>query len=267
MIKGKNEWHTPFMKGLLFNIQKFSLHDGPGIRTVVFFQGCPLACKWCSNPESQRTEPALRGDGPGSRLYSDSRLYSIEETLQICLQDRLFYEESGGGVTLSGGEALTQSAFAAALLDGLRAEHIHTALETSGYARPAVFTEIAARADMLLFDIKHYDDRRHVEGTGVHNGPILANLKAALDTNKKVIVRLPVIPAYNNSPEDARAFAALLTGMGIRQAQLLPFHQFGEKKYDLLNIPYTLRGVPQLHREDVEGFQAIIAQAGIECFF
>ena len=245
----------------MFNIQKFSLHDGPGIRTVVFFKGCSLSCKWCSNPESQRADPCLLGE------TLDSRLYSIQETLQTCLQDRPFYEESGGGVTLSGGEVLAQSAFAAALLDALRAEHIHTAIETSGYARPAVFAELAMRTDMLLFDIKHYDDRRHAEGTGVHNGPILANLKAALALNRNVLVRLPVIPGYNDSPEDARGFAALLTGMGIRRAQLLPFHQFGEKKYDLLNIPYTLRGVPQLHREDIDTFRAIAADAGIECFF
>ncbi|MDR1469570.1 MAG: glycyl-radical enzyme activating protein [Spirochaetaceae bacterium] len=248
------------MNGLLFNMQKFSLHDGPGIRTVVFFKGCPLCCAWCSNPESQRADPLLLGDGP------DSRFYSLEETVAICLQDRPFYEESGGGVTLSGGEVLTQSAFAATLLDALRAEHIHTAIETSGYAQTAVFAGLATQADMILFDIKHYDDRRHVAGTGVHNGPILANLKAALALNKNVLVRLPVIPGYNDSPEDARGFAALLTEMGVRRAQLLPFHQFGEKKYELLNIPYALRGLPPLHQEDVEEFSAIIAHAGIDCF-
>jgi pyruvate formate lyase activating enzyme len=247
--------------GLLFNIQKFSLHDGPGIRTVVFFKGCPLSCKWCSNPESQRPEPCLMGGIP------DSRPYCIEETLEICLQDRPFYEESGGGVTLSGGEVLTQSTFAAVLLDALRAENIHTALETSGYAPPDVFTGLAARVDMLLFDIKHYDDSRHVEGTGVHNGPILANLKAALALDKNVLIRLPVIPGYNDSPKDAHGFAVLLTGMGIRRAQLLPFHQFGEKKYELLKIPYAMRDVPQLHKEDVEEFRIIIAKTGIDCFF
>jgi pyruvate formate lyase activating enzyme len=197
----------------------------------------------------------------------DSRPYSIEETLEICLQDRPFYEESGGGVTLSGGEVLTQSEFAAALLDALRTENIHTAIETSGYAPPDVFMGLAVRADMLLFDIKHYDDSRHVEGTGVHNSPILANLKAALTPDKNVLVRLPVIPGYNDSPKDARGFAVLLTGMGIRRAQLLPFHQFGEKKYDLLKLPYALRGVPQLHKDDLEEFRTIIAKTGIDCFF
>ncbi|MDR2247789.1 MAG: glycyl-radical enzyme activating protein [Treponema sp.] len=249
------------MEGILFNIQKFSLHDGPGIRTVVFFKGCPLSCKWCSNPESQRVEPCLMGDG------LDSRPYRIEETLEICLQDRLFYEESGGGVTLSGGEVLAQSKFAAALLDALRGKNIHTAIETSGYALPDVFMGLAERADMLLFDIKHYDDSRHIEGTGVHNGPILANLKTVLALGKIVRIRLPIIPGYNDSPKDAQGFAELLTGMGVRRAQLLPFHQFGEKKYELLKIAYAMRGVPQLHKEDLEEFRAIIAKAGIDCFF
>jgi pyruvate formate lyase activating enzyme len=197
----------------------------------------------------------------------DSRSYSIEETLEICLQDRPFYEESGGGVTLSGGEVLTQSKFAAALLDALRTENIHTAIETSGYAPPDVFMGLAARADMLLFDIKHYDDSRHVEGTGVHNGPILANLKAVLTPDKNVLVRLPIIPGYNDSPKDAHSFAALLTGMGIRQVQLLPFHQFGEKKYEMLKIAYAMRDLPQLHKEDLEEFRMIIAKTGIDCFF
>jgi pyruvate formate lyase activating enzyme len=251
--------------GLLFNIQKFSLHDGPGIRTVVFFKGCPLSCKWCSNPESQRAEPCMMRDGDTNA--PDSRPYSVDETLEICRQDRPFYEESGGGVTLSGGEVLTQSAFAAALLDALRAEHVHTAIETSGCAPPEIFAKIAARADLLLFDIKHYDDARHAKGTGVHNGPILANLKSALVRGWNILPRLPLIPGYNNSPEDARGFAALLETLGLKRAQLLPFHQFGEKKYDMLGIPYAMRSVPQLHQEDLEEFARIIAASGIDCFF
>ena len=129
------------MKGILFNIQKFSLHDGPGIRTVVFFKGCPLSCKWCSNPEGQRAETCIAALGSKEALYS--RPYSVEETVEICLQDRFFYEESGGGVTLSGGEALAQPQFAAALLKALHEEGLHTALETSGYARTEVFTGIS----------------------------------------------------------------------------------------------------------------------------
>ncbi|MDR0388249.1 MAG: glycyl-radical enzyme activating protein [Treponema sp.] len=249
------------LKGLLFNIQKFSLHDGPGIRTVVFFKGCPLSCKWCSNPESQRTEPCMMGDA------IDSRPYTIEETLKVCLQDRPFYEESGGGVTLSGGEVLTQGKFATALLETLRKENIHTAIETSGYAGGSVFEEVSAGAALLLFDLKHHDVRRHLEGTGVHNGLILENLKNALGRGMSVLPRIPVIPGYNDSAKDAGAFASLLESMGLQRVQLLPFHQFGEKKYDLLNLPYAMRGAAQLHPEDLEEFRGIIARNGIDCFF
>ncbi|MDR0583900.1 MAG: radical SAM protein [Treponema sp.] len=251
--------------GLLFNIQKFSLHDGPGIRTVVFFKGCPLACKWCSNPESQRAKPCLFHDG--GKSVPDSREYSLQETLDICLQDRPFYEESGGGVTLSGGEVLTQRRFAVDLLRALRRENIHCAIETSGCAPREVFDEVSGEADLLLFDIKHFDEGRHIEGTGAGMAPIIANLKSALSRGRETLPRLPVIPGYNDSPEDARGFAALLVSLGLKQAQLLPFHHFGEKKYDMLNIPYPMRGLPRLHPEDLEEFRGIIAGQGIDCFF
>ena len=243
------------MKGLLYNIQKFSLHDGPGIRTVVFFKGCPLSCFWCSNPESQDTQPCR-----------EERWYSLEESLEICLADRPFYEETGG-VTLSGGEVLTQRQFALELLQALKKEKIHTAVETSGFASPEVFADIAEAADLLLFDIKHFDDSRHVEGTGVHNEGILANLKNALAYGKAVLVRIPVIPGYNNTVEDARGFASLLESMEIKQVELLPFHQFGEKKYDLLNLSYAMKNIPQLHPEDLEEFRQIFTGYGIDCFF
>ena len=249
------------MKGLIFNIQKFSLHDGPGIRTVVFFKGCPLSCKWCSNPESQRSDPYMTG----KNKTPDSRFYSIEETMKICLQDRVFYEESGGGVTLSGGEALTQSKFAAALLSALRKECIHTALETSGCAAPEIFDEVSALADLLLFDVKHYDTHSHTGGTGVPNDLILANLKGALSRKIPVLARVPVIPGFNNSREDAYGFASLFKSLGIESVQLIPFHQFGEQKYNMLNMDYAMRGVPQLHEEDLEEFRRVIIDAGINC--
>ena len=204
--------------------------------------------------------------GEGNRKAPDSRLYSIDETLRICLQDKYFYEDSGGGVTLSGGEALTQPKFAAALLESLHKEGLHTALETSGYAPAEVFNEVSALSDLLLFDIKHYDRKRHVEGTGVTNNLILANLKNALARKIPVLLRLPVIPGYNDSLKDAYEFASLITSMGLESVQLLPFHQFGERKYDLLNIPYKMRGVDQLHDEDLEEFKRIISDTGITCF-
>ena len=203
--------------------------------------------------------------GDADNKTPDSRLYSIEETLQICLQDKLFYEDSGGGVTLSGGEVLTQPKFAIALLKALKKEGIHTAIETSGYAAREIFGEVSALPDMLLFDIKHYSGSRHAEGTGVHNDLILENLKLAIERKTSILSRIPVIPGYNDSKEDACGFAALLTSMGLEQVQLLPFHQFGERKYDLLGIPYEMKNVRQLHKEDLEEFARVIVNAGISC--
>ena len=241
--------------GQIFNIQKFSIHDGPGIRTVVFFKGCPLLCRWCSNPESLDAQSG-----------KDEHVYTVEETLKICLEDKAFYEESGGGVTLSGGEALEQRQFGIELLEALKGEKIHSAIETSGYAAPEVFAEFIKAADMLLFDIKHYDDTSHFEGTGVHNKLILANLKNALAAGKALLIRIPVIPSYNNSAKDAAAFASLLESLGIKRVQLLPFHQFGEKKYESLGLPYAMKNIRQLHPEDLEEYRQVFVEHGINCF-
>ena len=243
-------------QGLIFNIQKFSIHDGPGIRTLIFFKGCPLTCRWCSNPESLDGKP-----------WKEARSYTLEEVLAICLEDRPFYEESGGGVTLSGGEVLAQGQFALELLQALKKEKIHTAIETSGFAPPEDFAATTEAADLVLFDVKHYNDRLHFDGTGVHNDQILINLKNALARGKDLLVRLPVVPGYNNSAEDAAGFVSLLMPMGIRRVQLLPFHQFGEKKYELLGLPYAMKNIPQLHPEDLEDYRQVFVKSGIECFF
>ncbi|MDR0403073.1 MAG: radical SAM protein, partial [Treponema sp.] len=161
-------------RGLIFNIQKFSIHDGPGIRTTVFFQGCPLRCAWCSNPESQTTEsrrfragterrptpPEAGQPEPGRReagLIKEARPYTVRELVAICLEDEVFYAESGGGVTLSGGEVLAQAEFAETLLETLGENGVHRAVETSGFAPAELFGRIAARTDLVLFDIKHHD--------------------------------------------------------------------------------------------------------------
>jgi pyruvate formate lyase activating enzyme len=223
-----------------------------------------MRCKWCSNPESQHAEPCFMGEG--NKNAPDSQYYSVEETLKICLQDRHFYEDSAGGVTLSGGEPLTQPDFVIAMLQSLHEKGIHAALETSGYAPQEIFSNVSILSDLILFDIKDYDERRHVEGAGVDNGIILANLKNALDKKIQIMARLPVIPGYNDSQEDAHAFAILLNSLGLKSVQLLPFHQLGERKYDLLNISYQMRGIPQLHEVDLAEFKEIINAAGITCF-
>lgn len=293
----------------ILNIQKFSLHDGPGIRTVVFFKGCPLRCRWCANPESQdprteilwdrsrclgcgvciqrcpsgaisKTSGGIRIDTercsrsgiciagcPGHALQAEGEQKTAEEVLQICLQDKDFYEESGGGVTLSGGEALLYPGFAVALIQKLKEHGIHTAIETTGFAAPEVFDLVIRPVDLLLFDIKHWDEKKHKEGTGVSNRLILDNMKRVIAAGKQVLPRLPVIPGYNSSLEDAAGFAMLLKETGAKEVQLLPFHQFGEGKYDRLGKQYAYAEVPALHEEDLMEYRSIFWDQGIHAFF
>lgn len=297
-------------KGIIFNIQKFSLHDGPGVRTTVFFKGCPLRCKWCANPESQLMKPqilyhgrdcihcgrcvmfcpakALSMDDEG-KIHFDSAgcrgcltcvhgcpqralscsgdAKTVDEVVEVCMQDAEFYEESGGGVTLSGGEALMQPEFAGEMLKRLKARGVHTAMETTGFAPAKVFDAVTADAELLLFDIKHWDAEKHKEGTGVDNALILANMRRAIANGRAVLPRLPVIPGFNDSLEDAAGFVRRLREAGADRIQLLPFHQFGESKYDLLGQSYEYRSVPALHKEELAEFQQVFLHAGIDAFF
>jgi pyruvate formate lyase activating enzyme len=248
-------------QGLIFNIQKFSIHDGPGIRTTVFLKGCPLRCGWCSNPESQNTATQLLGEA------LDSRLYTVEEVVALCMRDAAFYEESGGGVTLSGGEPFSQPDFTERLLTALRGERLHTALETTGFVSSETFYRIGALADLLLFDVKHYDAACHKAGTGVDNALILANLRARLAAGQDVLVRIPVIPGFNAGLRDAAGFSRLFNNLGVKSAQLLPFHQMGDRKYDLLGRPYALRGVKPLYAEALADYCQVFIDNGVAVFF
>lgn len=296
-------------KGMVFNIQKFSIHDGPGIRTTVFLKGCQLRCRWCSNPESQLSKTQILYDASvciqdgaciqacpqqavqrkGSRIVINdaqclgclrciatckAKALQVEgvcrdadEVVATCLQDRDFYEESQGGVTLSGGEALAQPSFAKALVLRLKQEGIHVAVETTGYIQPAVFHKLAPLFDLLLFDIKHYDTEQHVLGTGVNNDLILENLAWSVKHQLCVLPRIPIIQGYNASLQDAKGLAALLTSLSIQRVQLLPFHQFGEKKYEMLNRDYEMKHKKALHPEDLRDYQQIFLNQGIDCFF
>ncbi len=247
--------------GLLFNIQKFSIHDGPGIRTTVFFKGCPLGCKWCSNPESQNPRPQFLGD------KIDSRFYSLEEVVTICLQDRDFYEESCGGITLSGGEPFSQPEFLLELLKALGSHGLHRAIETAGLVPTPLFIEGSGLADLVLFDVKHYDSAKHQKGTGADNSLILANLKQSFEAGIQILPRIPVIPGFNAALEDAREFSELLRNIGIHRVQLLPFHQFGDIKYDQLNMDYSMRGLKPIYPEELGEYRNIFEDNGIDAFF
>ena len=214
----------------IFNIQKFSLHDGPGIRSVVFFKGCPLRCYWCANPESQNAHPEEMYNPQKKKMKTVGKMQTVDQIMEEVLKDLPFYQESGGGVTLSGGEVLFQADFALDLLKALKAQNVHTAIETTGYCKADTFQEIAQYVDLIYFDIKHYDNEKHRQGTGVKQDIILQNLSYAIQ-HHQIIVRIPIIPGYNDSLEDAKEFAKLFTLYGVQNIELLPFHQFGEKKY------------------------------------
>ncbi len=247
--------------GTIFNIQKFSVNDGPGIRTVVFFKGCPLRCKWCANPESQIMAPQKMGD------EIKGEIKTVEEILNVVMQDAVFYEESGGGITLSGGEILLQPEFARALLIASKEKGLHTCCETTGYANKDTFLSVIEYVDYIFFDLKHWNSNKHKEGTGVSNDQIISNIKEAVILKKNVLPRIPIIPGFNDSLADAYEFTKLLKDIGVLRCQLLPFHQFGENKYDLLKQKYIYGGMDSLHREDLEEYLYEMKKNGIDAFF
>ncbi len=263
--------------GVLFDVKRFALHDGPGIRTTVFVKGCPLSCVWCHNPESQNPEPELmlweeRCVGCGacasvcpvgavsisggvaqtdrehctacgacvSVCPADGRaivgeLWSVERVLSEIEKDVLFYDQSGGGVTVSGGEPLAQVPFVLSLLGACRRRRIHTAIDTCGYGDGCQLEAIAAAADLVLYDIKQMDDRRHRRLTGASNRTILENLRRVDRGGSRLWIRYPVIPDLNDAEADVRALGAFVSELANAEAiYLLPFHRGGESKRERL---------------------------------
>ena len=244
------------VKGTVFNIQRFCVNDGPGIRTTVFLKGCPLSCVWCHNPESQRFEPEIlfykdkctgcgrcRGITAADRdfvCFNDAKeicgkTVSANEVTAEVLKDKPFYENSGGGVTLSGGEPLAQYDFSLKLLKKAKENGIHTAIETCGYAEKSKILEIAKYVDLFLFDCKETDPDLHKEYTGVDNKIILENLKALSDAGSKIILRCPIIPGFNDRAEHFKGISETAENfIGIEHIEIEPFHPLGESKYSAL---------------------------------
>ena len=244
------------VKGTVFNIQRFCVNDGPGIRTTVFLKGCPLSCVWCHNPESQRFEPEIlfykdkcTGCGRckcvtaadrdfvcfnGAKEICGKTVSANEVTAEV-LKDKPFYKNSGGGVTLSGGEPLAQYDFSLELLKKAKENGIHTAIETCGYAEKSKILEIAKYVDLFLFDCKETDPDLHKEYTGVDNKIILDNLKALSDAGSKIILRCPIIPGFNDRAEHFKGISETAEKfIGIEHIEIEPFHPLGESKYSAL---------------------------------
>lgn len=276
--------------GYVFNIQKYSVHDGPGIRTIAFLKGCHLRCRWCSNPESQEPLPQVAVNNnrcigtdkchfcmdacPRGAVYSDGskvairrelckdctdlacanacpaqglniygKLQTVDEVMKVVEQDAPFYARSGGGMTLSGGEPFLQGKFALALLREARARFIRTAVETCGMCEQSVLLEAGKYLNYVLFDIKSMDSAKHKEMTGLPNEHIISNLKALCEEypDKPILVRTPIVPGFNDTPEAVTAIAEFIEPFGEHvQYEMLPYHRLGTQKYEFLDRPYLM---------------------------
>jgi pyruvate formate lyase activating enzyme len=294
-------------KAVIFNIQKYNMYDGPGVRTLVFFKGCPLRCKWCSNPEGQKQKPqvlfkkdlcvncgacvsvcpvGVHKISPETGLHeidysvdcigcrkcenacTESALSVVGETktiselMAIIEEDMPFYEVSGGGLTLGGGEVLMQPEAAAALFMACKQRGINTAIETCGYAKAEALLKVAEFTDLFLFDMKHMNSERHHELTGVRNETILCNLETLLNNRFNVKVRMPLLKNVNDSEEEISQLIDFLTPFrdyrNFKGIDLLPYHKLGVNKYNQLGMIYPIEGDPSLSDEDLERIEGWI---------
>jgi pyruvate formate lyase activating enzyme len=272
----------PDIQGTVLRIERFAIHDGPGIRTTVFMKGCPLRCAWCHSPESQLLRPEFMpradrcvhclactnacpfhaatppGDGgplapkecttcgacaeacPTGARELVGRTMSADALMAEIERDRIFYDESGGGVTFSGGEPLMQPVFLANMASACRASGIHVAIETCGQVDTRALVHVARDTDLFLFDLKLMDEQRHREYTGASNTRILRNLERLTAIQANIRIRFPLIPGVNDDDENVQAMGALLASLGLTRIDVLPYHRAGLAKYDRLRRPYGL---------------------------
>ena len=254
------------MKATIFDIQRNSFVDGPGIRTTVFFKGCNLKCKWCHNPESQNGKKEIlfyknkcTGCGKCNNLTVDDenficfndakevcgKEYTVEEILKEVLKDKSFYENSGGGVTFSGGECMLQIDFLAEILKKCKENGIHTAVDTAGNVSWTNFEKIMPYTDLFLYDIKCFSENLHIDGTGVSNKLILKNLKKLSESfNGDIIIRIPVMTGFNDDMDEMEKVANFLKNIKTKSVELLPYHKLGEHKYTALGLSIISYKIP-----------------------
>lgn len=296
------------LAGVVGNIQHYSIHDGPGIRSTIFLKGCPLACGWCHNPENLRFTPQLRwqeekcmacGDCaktcpaaavlltpagvqidekactlcgacvsacPTLALEMLGKRMTVAEAAAVLLKDALFYESSGGGVTISGGEPLAQPEFTLELLQALQQADVHTTVDTSGHAPWPALEKCAKYTDLFLYDIKHLDAARHQELTGVDNTLILDNLRRLAARGANIWLRMPILPGLNDAPEHIETVGELARQLGLREIYLLPYHHLAVGKYEKLGMQYQLPNLAEPSQEHMEELQQILLSKGLNAY-
>jgi len=252
------------VKGRIFDIQKFSVHDGPGIRSIVFLKGCALRCKWCCNPESQNYDiERMNVDG---KIKTVGRDVTVAEVMEEVLKDFQYFKRSGGGITLSGGECLLQPDFSEALLKAAKHNGITTAIESAGFAKYEVIERVLPYLDVYLMDIKHMDSEKHRAFTGQPNERILENAKKIARNAKKLIIRVPVIPTFNDTVEEITEIAKFAASLSnVSEMHILPYHRMGSDKYRWLGREYTLGDLVAPSDEHMELLRTSAERCGITC--
>jgi len=294
--------------GTIFNIQRFSVQDGPGIRTTVFVKGCPLHCSWCANPESQNRhvevghldslcdhcgrcrevcpEDAIQLSEPGVRIDRD-RCNDCQKCIAVCApgalrvfgqeasvheiwkeiqKDALYYRNSKGGITVSGGEALNQRDLVVGLFERAHAAGLHTTLDTSGFGATATLEAILEHTDLVLFDVKIMDPDAHLEHVGVPNEPILRNAAKVVEKGVPIVIRVPLIPDITASEENVRAIARFVSELDRDiPVNVLPYHKFGTNKYPMLDREYELAALEMMSEEKIEKIVAVFEAHGLRC--
>jgi pyruvate formate lyase activating enzyme len=288
--------------GIISNIQKFCLHDGPGIRTTVFLKGCPLSCKWCHNPEMISATPELHqtesrcircgtcievcpeniaaitvginhtcrlcgtciAHCPTGARQLNGATVSVAYLLEKITRERLLYDESGGGVTFSGGEPLQQPAFLLTLLQACHQNGVHTAVDTCGYGPFSSIKKIAAYTDLFLYDIKLIDNKKHIHWTGVSNKLILENLQQLSRIHNNIWIRIPIIPGLNDTGQELNNMAQFLSSLsGIQQVNLLPYHQTGSYKQRSVNHGEWFTGCKSLLKDEIKPMREAFLDRGL----
>lgn len=295
------------LKATIFNIQRYSIDDGPGIRTIVFFKGCPLRCLWCCNPESQNFEPeishnsniclkcgkcaqacpqkaiTMTENGPvidrslciacgtcttkcvTEAIKMIGEVSTVQDVFNVVIKDAMFYNESGGGVTVSGGEPLMRADFVKELFSMVKEHKINTAVETCGFVPWEAFEKVLDVVDLFLFDIKQMDNEKHQKLTAVGNELIHSNLRKLVERKANVLIRLPLIPTLNDDEEELNKIADMMEELNLTNVELMPYHDYGSGKYGQLDKEYELSHLKKHSDDRVKQMSEIFTRRGLDC--